>query len=120
MIVDLFYAALSLEIFIFSILAHELGHLVAFRILGIKPKLNFRRTENGFKFIFSNVSEFKSLHPADKLIIYSDGVCLGWSFLLYSYTIFNIPIILGLFWAVVYILGCKSDIKNMTRLWKEI
>ncbi len=120
MISILLDAALSLELFIFAIVAHEIGHMLSFRAYGIKPKLQFKRTEKGFKFIFNIPEAYQSLNDAHKCMIYMLGVGFGWSFLIYSHIIFDMPIFLTVFWGIIYFYGCKTDVTNFIKCWKRM
>lgn len=120
MIPVLLDAILSLELFIFAILVHEIGHMVAFRYYGIKPKLQFKRAGNGFKFIFNTPEAYQSLDEAQRCIIYISGIGFGLLSLLASQEFFKIPLIFSMFWAAVYGLGCVPDLRNFVKCWKRI
>jgi len=120
MISVLLDAVLSLQLFIFAILAHEMGHMLSFRAYGIKPKLNFKRTEKGFKFIFNTPEAYQSLNDAQKCIIYIFGMGFGLLFLLITFRSFEIPSIFCIFWGFAYGWGCGPDFKNFIKCWKRL
>jgi hypothetical protein len=109
------FVLLGFGIFLLSIMFHELGHLLAFKMIGIKTYITagYETEEEGFKITAGREIDYIKASKEDKIFVYSFGLILGLipifiaSFYMISYLILIAP----------YILGSIKDIQLIIKNW---
>ena len=99
-------------IYLLSILAHELGHIIAFRVFGKKIKLRFHKG----KFLAGLPRDYFNLTEKQYFLITYTGILSGLFMLaILLMFMFNSDIVAGGM-VILYFWGCRNDIKEVLRI----
>jgi len=92
-------------IFLLSWFLHEFGHYYAFMVL--RKKVKFNLTSIG------EAKDYKGLNKASLIYIYNMGIIMGLFPIMIA---INDNVWIGFSVLALYLVGCKSDIKNLKRI----
>lgn len=95
------YCIYGLSTCVVAIAFHELGHYITLRVMGIKPKLEI-------EWWLNLVIATTDLPPRPTIIVYTNGILAG----LIPFAMLDI---LFLPFVVIYLYGCKYDIRKIMK-----
>jgi hypothetical protein len=96
-----------IEVFVLSVVVHELGHLLYFYSIGIKTSIHF--SSKNWKLQVGYNKDYEGLTKRQLIDLYVSGIFSG----LFVIAIYGNINPLNLIALPFYISGCKKDIKNI-------
>lgn len=108
----LFAFLLAIVVLAIATILHEMAHLIYLSEKGIKTKLRFNKS-----IIVGSNEDYKNLTKKELFDCYAIGIAIGLIVILAFSDMF--PDLVSLAILVAYLIGCKSDIKNIIRLFKK-